>query len=62
MLIVVAAGGWFVYQNWDSLTGEKPTTDDYVMKEYKKSIDKARGVEDMLKKAGDKSKQRLDDL
>ena len=62
MLIVAVVGGWFAYMNWDSLTGNKPTTDDYVMKEYKKSMDKAREVEDVLKKAGDKAKKNLGDI
>lgn len=55
MLIVIGAGGWFVYMNWDSLTS-KPTTDDYAMDQYKKSIDKAREVEDTLKDARDRIK------
>jgi len=37
--------------------GNKPTTEDYVMKEYKKSLDKARQVEDTLQQARDRMDQ-----
>ena len=57
ILVVLVAGGWFVYMNWDSVRGNKPTTEDYVMKEYKKSLDKARQVEDTLQQARDRMDQ-----
>lgn len=57
ILVVLAAGGWFAYTNWDSVRGKKPTTEDYAMKEYKKSMDKAREVEDTLQQAKDRLDQ-----
>lgn len=57
ILVVLAAGGWFVYMNWDSMRGNAPTTKDYAMKEYKKSLDKARQVEDTIQQAKDRLDQ-----
>jgi hypothetical protein len=57
LLIIAAAVGWAFYSNWDDLTGTRATKDDYVMKGYKKSIDKARQVEDTLQQAKDRLDQ-----
>ena len=62
ILIIAAAAGWFVFKNWESISSKKPTTDEYAMKEYKKSIDKARSVEETLKKAGQNSREKLKDF
>lgn len=55
VVIVIAVGGWFLYMNWVSRT-PGPTSDDYVMKEYKKNLDKARSVEETLQQARDRAR------
>lgn len=47
VVILVGAVCWFIYANWGEWT-QKPTKDNYVGKEYKQSLDKAREVEGML--------------
>ena len=57
LIIMVVSLGSYVYMNRDQLTGSRATKDDYVMKEYKKSMDKARQVEDKLQQAKDRLDQ-----
>ena len=56
ILIVIVAGAAYTWINRDSLSG-KTDADDYAMKGYKQSMDKARQVEQVLQK----SKDQLDD-
>ncbi|MDX5150962.1 MAG: hypothetical protein R3188_00675 [Acidiferrobacterales bacterium] len=56
ILIVIVAGATYAWINRDSLSG-KTDADDYAMKGYKQSMDKARQVEQVLQK----SKDQLDD-
>jgi hypothetical protein len=56
ILIVIVAGAAYAWINRDSLSG-KTDADDYAMKGYKQSMDKARQVEQVLQK----SKDQLDD-
>jgi Tfp pilus assembly protein PilO len=53
LVVIVAALGWFFYVSRDDLRS-RASKDDYVMKEYKKSMDKAREVEDKLQQAKDR--------
>ena len=53
VIVIVAALGWFFYVNREDLRSSA-SKDDYVMKEYKKSMDKAREVEDKLQQAKDR--------
>ena len=55
VLIIVLAGAAYVYVNRDSLVG-KTGSQDYAMKGYKQSLDKAHQVEQELQK----SKAQLD--
>jgi len=57
LIVMVVALGSYVYMNRDQLTGSRATKNDYVMKEYKKSMDKAREVEDKLQQAKDRLDQ-----
>jgi len=52
ILIVIAVGGWFAYMNWSSRSDQ--STNDYAMDQYKKSMDKARDVEQTLQDAKDR--------
>lgn len=56
ILIVIVAGAAYAWINRDSLSG-KTDANDYAMKGYKQSMDKARQVEQVLQK----SKDQLDD-
>lgn len=55
ILVVIIAGAAYAYMNRDNLAG-KTEADDYAMKGYKQSLDKARDVGQVLQK----SKQDLD--
>jgi len=52
ILIVIVAGAAYAWINRDSLSG-KTETDDYAMKGYKQSMDKAQQVEQVLQKSKD---------
>ena len=52
ILIVIVAGAVYAWINRDSLSG-KTGADDYAMKGYKQSMDKARQVEQVLQKSKD---------
>ncbi|MGW8246742.1 MAG: hypothetical protein ACWGOV_01420 [Acidiferrobacterales bacterium] len=52
IFIVIVAGAAYAWINRDSLSG-KTDADDYAMKGYKQSVDKARQVEQVLQKSKD---------
>jgi len=52
IFIVIIAGAAYAWFNRDSLGG-KTEVDDYAMKGYKQSVDKARQVEQVLQKSKD---------
>jgi len=55
IFVVIVAGAAYAWFNRDSLSG-KTEADDYAMKGYKQSVDKAHQVEQVLQK----SKEQLD--
>jgi len=52
ILIVIVAGAAYAYMNRDNLSG-KTEANDYAMKGYKQSMDKARAVEQTLQQSKD---------
>ena len=58
VLIVIAVGAAYAYMNRDSLLG-KSEVDDYAMKGYKQSMDKAREVEQVLQKSKDQMDKQV---
>lgn len=59
ILIVIVAGAAYAYINRDSLSG-KTEADDFAMKGYKQSMDKARQVEQVLQKSKDQLDKAVD--
>jgi len=59
ILVVVIAGAAYAYMNRDNLAG-KTNTDDYAMKGYKQSMDKARDVGQVLQKSKENLDQAVD--
>ena len=52
ILIVIVAGAAYAWMNRDSLNG-KTDANDYAMKGYRQSLDKAHQVEQVLQKSKD---------
>ena len=59
IFIVIVAGAAYAWINRDSLSG-RPDANDYAMKGYKQSMDKARQVEQVLQKSKDQLDKRAD--
>lgn len=59
ILIVIVAGAAYAWLNRDNLSG-KTDVDDYAMKGYKQSMDKARQVEQVLQKSKDQLDKTVD--
>jgi hypothetical protein len=59
ILIVIVAGAAYAYINRDNLSG-RTDADEYAMKGYKQSMDKARQVEQVLQKSKDQLDKTVD--
>ena len=59
IFIVIVAGAAYAWINRDSLSG-RTDANDYAMKGYKQSMDKARQVEQVLQKSKNQLDKRAD--
>jgi hypothetical protein len=59
IFIVIIIGAAYAWINRDSLSG-RTDANDYAMKGYKQSMDKARQVEQALQKSKDQLDKRVD--